>query len=126
MNESIELKITSNTKSKDKIETATPKLESPKSNCRICCKIFFCGNYKERWKTIYQRKEQAIKSLDGIRALACLWIYNLHSANTINHDFSICLGNTYWPLTLFITTGDYGVDAFFVISGFLITYIVMR
>ena len=55
-----------------------------------------------------------------------MWIYSFHSSKIINENFDLCLNNAYWPWSIAMMTGDLGVDAFFVISGFLIAHILLK
>jgi len=50
---SVELQSPPSNLDKLDIESQTPKAESTKSKLRVCCKLFFCGNYKERWRSIF-------------------------------------------------------------------------
>ena len=59
-----------------------------------------------------------IPSLDGIRAIAIFFVLICHyGAGVINHPFSI---------HVLIWLGHLGVDIFFVVSGYLITYLLRR
>jgi peptidoglycan/LPS O-acetylase OafA/YrhL len=60
---------------------------------------------------------QPLPSLTGIRALAALWVLLFH----LNPQFILFFGSC--PLlTSFFSQGFYGVDLFFVLSGFIISY----
>ena len=57
------------------------------------------------------KKVNYLKGLDGIRALAILLIIAYH----------------YWPAGNKVLSGGFiGVEVFFVISGFIITYILLK
>jgi peptidoglycan/LPS O-acetylase OafA/YrhL len=59
-----------------------------------------------------------IRALTGLRAVAASWVVILHFSNNP--------GNTWWPLLEpirpIIQSGYLGVDLFFVLSGFVLTY----
>jgi peptidoglycan/LPS O-acetylase OafA/YrhL len=57
--------------------------------------------------------------LDGLRAIAILWILFYHTAQ--HFDLKPRFGDPFYPLAMIISRGFLGVDIFFVISGFLIT-----
>ena len=62
--------------------------------------------------------ERRIPSLDGLRAISILLVLISHLAGTRNFPISASAGN-FWGL------GEFGVVVFFVISGFLITGLLL-
>jgi peptidoglycan/LPS O-acetylase OafA/YrhL len=58
------------------------------------------------------------KCLDGLRAFAVVWVVVYHCSSDVNTGIV-------W-LDRLIAGGDFGVDVFFVISGFLITTLILR
>ena len=65
--------------------------------------------------------------LDGMRAIAILWVVLYHSLMLMPSGYPRCLGEKYSILvTGPMGNGGAGVDIFFVISGFLIGYIMLR
>ena len=103
---------------------------------------------KQRWKrcfkawdvkantvSLWKRSPKAIPILDGLRLFACLWVVAFHSidvagvsAPTVQRSSAVIAGETlkfersWWLQPL--QSGDMGVDVFFVLSGFLIAYIL--
>jgi peptidoglycan/LPS O-acetylase OafA/YrhL len=65
------------------------------------------------------RPETRIPSLDGLRAISITLVLIAHLAGTRNFPLSEAAGN-FWGL------GEFGVRVFFVISGFLITGLLMQ
>ena len=63
--------------------------------------------------------ERRIPSLDGLRAISITLVLVAHLAGTRNFPLSEATGN-FWGL------GEFGVRVFFVISGFLITGLLMQ
>jgi peptidoglycan/LPS O-acetylase OafA/YrhL len=66
-------------------------------------------------------------TLDGLRALSILWVMAFHCVFFItytNLDLAIALRSA--PLLAWTKYGFRGVDIFFVISGFIISHILMR
>ncbi|MFK8067666.1 MAG: acyltransferase family protein [Gammaproteobacteria bacterium] len=87
-------------------------------------------SFKENFRSIYTRRASNFASIDGIRAISILLVLVFHTffvyqlahptataASMINE-----LGG-WWSWAL---NGDKGVDVFFVMSGFLITGILLR
>ena len=87
---------------------------------------------------IWQRPTSNLQVIDGIRALSCIWVIGLHAISLLGsywlplqqdvqhlstESFKKLYESGY--LRLFLK-GDLGVDAFFVISGFLLTYALLR
>ena len=76
---------------------------------------------------IFSRRPNALEQLDGMRAIAIIWVFTLHAV-VLSQHWSDCFDlhdyNKWilaWP-----KAGDLGVDMFFVLSGFLIAYILMK
>ena len=68
---------------------------------------------------MHHRAETRIPSLDGLRAISIALVLIAHLAGTRNFPVSEAVGN-FWGL------GEFGVRVFFVISGFLITGLLMQ
>lgn len=87
-------------------------------------------SFKENFRSIYQRRASNYASIDGIRALSILLVLVYHTflvfhlshptENITSMLNELGLG---WA---WAWNGDKGVDVFFVMSGFLITGILLR
>ena len=87
-------------------------------------------SFRENFRTIYQRRASNYAPLDGIRALSILLVrvfhaffvfervHPQHSVDSLIHDLGLS-----WA---WAWNGDKGVDVFFVMSGFLISGILMK
>lgn len=108
------------------------EVEEEESQCNVFCKKALCReSLKDRCenglKAIFMRKPSALKPLDGMRAIAIIWVFFVHTLAN-NPVYAPCfttngllIGFMGW-----MAAGDLGVDIFFVLSGFLIAYILMR
>lgn len=76
---------------------------------------------------LFNRPNQNYKPIDGIRAIAVLWVIVFHAWLFQYNDFK-SVGDAVFenPFLIWITKGDLGVDLFFVISGFLIGSILFK
>lgn len=63
-------------------------------------------------------------NLDGLRFVAFLLVFVNHAASTLGFQTSNTLVNDI--RTKFLLVGDLGVNFFFVLSGFLITYLLLK
>ncbi len=79
-------------------------------------------------RSLVQRPAERIPGIDGLRALAVLWVLAFHGvlflAPHLEADGVQRLTTSAWGR--FALQGELGVDAFFVISGFLITGLLLR
>ena len=67
-----------------------------------------------------------IPSLDGLRAISIAMVVVSHIAVGVYHDYSQNFGRIAEALQLLFVVGHLGVTVFFVISGFLITTLLLR
>jgi len=78
-------------------------------------------------KIFFSRPMHNFKAIDGIRAIAILWVILFHAWIKLHRVFpdllDVAVQN---PLLVWLTKGDLGVDLFFVISGFLIGTILFK
>lgn len=107
------------------ISTQLPKAEDPGEGCLAflklcCCKCTPGANFK----SLTQRRPSSLAVLDGMRFMAVLWVFVLHN-NMNTFLFYPCLfpKSQFWNLT---QNGDVGVDIFFVLSGFLISFVLKK
>ncbi len=92
--------------------------------------IYSCFDFEKNFKSIFTRRGGSLKTLDGLRAIAILYVILFHSFLAIalilpEQQFVIYLSN--FPKWLgFIWQGGLGVDIFFVLSGYLIGSILIN
>lgn len=76
---------------------------------------------------LYPPRHGHFHILDGLRAIAVLWVVAFHCVlmtNTVNLDLMFSLRAR--PVLAWTRWGLYGVDIFFVVSGFIIGYLLMK
>jgi hypothetical protein len=88
---------------------------------------------QRNWNALFLRDpNRKYQSLDGLRALSMIWIVFAHTANFsmkpgfVNFQF---VYQEYLPsfrAQLFILGGNFAVDTFFYLSGFLSTHVLLR
>lgn len=71
-------------------------------------------------KSVFDRRPNRLKVIDGLKAVAVLWIFIYHVSLFVNFQFIDCLYNKKKYFFKLFLHGDLGVDIFLVISGFLI------
>jgi peptidoglycan/LPS O-acetylase OafA/YrhL len=74
----------------------------------------------------FKRKPSNLEPIDGLRAIAIVWVFNLHSSIFITFKWVECLLVPYFWWFKPVLNGSLGVDIFFVISGFLINYLLLK
>jgi peptidoglycan/LPS O-acetylase OafA/YrhL len=101
-------------------ETAVPKQVSWKQRIREAWDI------KRNWHSLVTQESDNFRVLNGIRAFAVIWVIFAHVLSDMNSyvddPYINAVYNSPW-MRLFRADG-YAVDAFFVLSGFLIAYIL--
>ena len=104
------------------------KLAKKESFCRVFCEC----NLRKRFASLNKRRPSALHALDGLRAIAILWVYYYHSAlNFLDYKFLPAFEkmekNSFLKIIFTpLQNGDLGVDIFFVLSGFLISFILLK
>jgi len=77
-------------------------------------------------ETVWRRVDRGrIPSLDGLRAISILFVIFGHAAATMPHADGAA-GSLIHGLTLIFGNGEMGVTVFFVLSGFLITTLLIK
>jgi peptidoglycan/LPS O-acetylase OafA/YrhL len=76
---------------------------------------------------LFKRREHNMPIIDGIRALAILWVICFHAWIIQVLDMPTFVVKIFdYPFLKWLDKGDLGVDLFFVISGFLIGSIIFK
>ncbi len=71
--------------------------------------------------SLFVLQDKRISSFDGLRALAIILVYFGHAEHTIDSN------NQFWNiLSIFIANSGLGVRLFFVLSGYLITMLIIK
>jgi peptidoglycan/LPS O-acetylase OafA/YrhL len=88
-----------------------------------------CFHLRENWRALWVPPPGNIAVLDGVRALSILYVLLFHCYLWLmflpNERFVALLAE--WPVWLrWVWQGGYGVDAFFVLSGYLITGLLIK
>ena len=89
-----------------------------------------CFSFKENWHSLFERPSSHHAALDGLRALAVLYLLCYHAFHLVflfsqpDTQLLFLQNLSIWvqPLVL----GDRSVDAFFVLSGFLVADMLFR
>ena len=74
-------------------------------------------------RAMSERGDRTIPALDGLRAIAALLVLFCHAPHVTKMSAAAVAASPFWR---FVRGGDMGVDLFFVLSGFLITSILVR
>ena len=87
-------------------------------------------SFKENFQSIYQRRSSNFAPIDGIRALSILLVLVYHTflvydLSNPHETVASMLTKLGWAWT-WAWNGDKGVDVFFVMSGFLISGILLK
>ena len=100
--------------------------------CGAAMRLLFCNcTPRANFKSMFQRKPSALAPLDGMRFMAVFWVILIHNC-AATFEFYKCRylledynDKLHWMWVTF-NNGDLGVDIFFVLSGFLITFMLSR
>jgi peptidoglycan/LPS O-acetylase OafA/YrhL len=83
-------------------------------------------NFARNARTLFLRPEQGhFYVLDGLRAIAILWVIAFHMTLAISL-FDPAANLRARPAFMWTRWGSFGVDIFFVVSGFIIGYLLMK
>lgn len=94
-------------------------------------KFIECFSLQKNWNRLFccEVSKDAVPAVDGFRSIACIIVLTFHSC-FFGH-FAIENGTTMFSISeqfhwQFIMAAPFYVDAFFTISGFLLTYNFLR
>lgn len=121
------------------VRTVDPSSNS-KQSAPFCCGRGSICDFKANWTSLFARDSGAIGVLDGTRAVAVSWVLAFHSvlflpASLAAKDTAAGRPRTDPPAYVELTNswfmspviiGETGVDMFFLLSGFLIAYLLGR
>lgn len=100
------------------------------SNARALLKSWIgCFNLRQNWHSLWVPPSANVPVLDGVRALSILYVMLFHCYLWLmflpKEQFVSLLAA--WPVCLrWVWQGGFGVDAFFVLSGFLIAGMLFK
>jgi peptidoglycan/LPS O-acetylase OafA/YrhL len=119
------------------VEQHTEPVQRPNIAKRMWSSLYNSFNLKANFIAIFKRPERQMEPLDGIRSLGFMWVLLIHSwkALMIGIDTSNPVKvkeldeshYTNWDFfSRLADKGGYGVDMFFVLSGFLISFLLIK